>query len=357
MLSIWLHLLSWLYGLVVDLRNFLYDKKIKTSRCYIKPLLINIGNLSAGGTGKTPFVIYLAQLFAKQKVVAVLSRGYKRKSSGFRLLNAQSTAVIVGDEPWLIYQRTRQNLNIVVAVCENRIQGIAHITSYRPDVEIVLLDDAFQCRSIIPHVNILLTTFHRPFFTDHLLPLGRLREPQAASKRADIIIVTKCPSNLTKKNMTELQGTLQTYASSAIFFTYIRYHKAVNIWSHQSVKIPPTLLLVTAIADPWPLYSHLKRAGYNVLHLAFPDHHWFKYKDIVHIINRFHALQRVDKAIITTEKDRARLIDQSWTGLLTAFPILYIPIEVGFLPSSDQRSCVAQMYTLLYKPDRAGSNE
>lgn len=341
MLFLWLcFLLSRIYGAIVILRNLLYSKKIKKSLCYTQPRLIGIGNLSLGGSGKTPMVIYLAKLLSKAHVVAVLSRGYKRKSSGFQVINNQTSVATAGDEPYLLHRLFSANPNVIIAVCANRAAGIAHIQTLRPDTQIILLDDAFQHRRITANLNIVVTPFDQPFFTDYLLPMGRLREPRQEIARADIIIVTKSPSNLTKEQINKIKTTIKATHPNLhnipIFFTSLIHHHPIATWTNQKQQLPPSLLLVTGIADPLPLYTYLEKKGHSITHLAFRDHHWFQYRDIMKIIDTFQKIPHRYKAIITTEKDYVRLIDPSWEKLLTALPLFYIAIDIGFIPEQEE---------------------
>ncbi|WP_243017987.1 MULTISPECIES: tetraacyldisaccharide 4'-kinase [Candidatus Cardinium] len=332
MLLLCLQILSWSYGGVVSLRNLLYDKKIKKRFYYKKPKVISIGNLSLGGTGKTPLTIYLVKLLAKGRVIGVLSRGYKRRSIGFKIINESVSPLTAGDEPYLVYKNFLDHPNVVVAVCENRVKGVAKLMEYRPNVQLILLDDAFQHLSLRPHLNILLTSFHQPFFKDHVLPLGQLREPRKGASRADIILVTKSPLNLSQSELGTIKSSMQKYHRKevSVFFTHTIYHDPIAIGEVKADKLPVTLLLVTGIADSLPLRIYLEKNGHQVKHLAFRDHHWFSDTDILKIINLFHGLDQPDKAIVTTEKDYIRLLDHSLIKLLFSLPVYYMPIEIGF---------------------------
>ncbi len=300
---------------------------------YRQPSIISIGNLSLGGTGKTPLTLFLLHLFAKNRVVAVLSRGYKRSSKGFKVINASDTSLTAGDEPYLIYKKFKHN-NVVVAVCEDRVQGIAKIMAYRPDVTLILLDDAFQHLSIKPTINILLTTFEQPFFNDHLLPLGGLREPRIGVTRANIILVTKSPKNLSKSQILDIQSKINKYYTTLvkppIFFTHVVYNSPVLMWGGSANKLPHAILLVTGVANPIPLRTYLETNGHQVIHLIFPDHHWFSDTDILNMAHAFLNLTGGEKAIVTTEKDSVRLAHHPSKNLLAKFPTFYIPIEIGF---------------------------
>ena len=338
MFPLWLQIVSWGYRGMVALRHFLYNKKIKKTFFYKKPKLISIGNLSVGGTGKTPLTIYLIKLLAKYQSVAVLSRGYKRKSVDFKIINGLDSALTAGDEPYLLYTYFVDNPNVLIAVCESRTKGIDKIMEYKPDVEVILLDDAFQQLRLMPHLNILLTTFDQPFFRDHLLPLGQLREPRKGASRADIILVTKSPRNLSPLKIEAIKASIQPYytKSTPIFFTHITYHNPIMIGDRKADRFPIVLLLVTGIATPLPLRNYLESNGHKITHLPFPDHHWFTYADILKIISVFHGLSDKDKAIVTTEKDYVRLIADDSIKQLVRLPIFYIPIEIGFPEETEE---------------------
>lgn len=350
MFPLWLQILSWGYGRMVSIRHFLYKKKFKKSFFYKQPKIIGIGNLALGGTGKTPLAIYLVRLLAKDQVVAVLSRGYRRTSIGFKVINALESALTAGDEPYLLYKYFIHNPNVVIAVCENRAKGIEKIIAYRPTVEVILLDDAFQQLSLTPHLNILLTTFHQPFFKDHLLPLGRLREPRKSASRADIVLVTKSPPNLTPSKMEAIKAAIAPYYTNAasIFFTHIVYHDPIAMGDRKEDRLPIMLLLVTGIADPLPLRTYLETNGHKVTHLVFQDHHWFNYDDILKIIRVFDKLGHLAKAIVTTEKDYVRLIDHHWIKLLSPLPMFYIPMEIRFAQETQKSFETKIMETLLF---------
>lgn len=330
----WLQIPTKWYGIMSNVRNYLYDTNIKTVTSYAHPILIGVGNLSLGGTGKTPLILYVAELLAPRKAIALLSRGYKRTSVGFKCINSKDSPLTAGDEPYLCFQRFKNNANTTTAVCKNRVQGVDQIMHHRPSTTVVLLDDAFQHRCIKPALNILLTTFHTPFFKDDVLPLGNLREPRKGAARADLILVTKSPKDVTDCVKERFYKGIQKYhpnlERSSIFFTHILYKNPVCIWSKTEHQLPHSLLLVTGIAQPLPLRDYLIDNGHSVIHLAFPDHHWFCYNDIIQIVNVFHSLNSTAKAIVTTEKDSVRFQYNHWQTLLAKLPMFYIPITVGF---------------------------
>lgn len=333
----WLKVLSWPYYVMMSLRNLLYKHNLIKSKVYETPKIISIGNLTLGGTGKTPLALYLTYMLTKKhKVVAILSRGYKRSSKGFKIVNHIETPQTVGDEPYMYYQHFKSKANIVIAVCESRVTGIENLLQYRKDIEVVILDDAFQQRKIRPTINMLLTTFQRPFFKDYILPLGYLREPKQAVERANIVLVTKSPENLSQLNRKNIQKTIKTFyknnAHPQIFFTHITYKNPTPFGKIQLKHLPKTLLLVTGIAFPQPLQSYLEQQGYKVAHLIFRDHHWFDYTDLLQIQTVFNRLTSKHKALVTTEKDSIRLIHNPWYKLLDNIPSFYIPIRLTFKP-------------------------
>jgi len=215
------------------------------------------------------------------------------------------------------------------------VEGIARIMEYQPNVEVIILDDAFQNRRLTPTVNILLTTFKRPFFEDHLLPFGLLRESRNGAKRADIILVTKTPKNIDKMAMDATKKSIQKYHPtiplSAIFFTRMIYQKPIALWGKPTNKLPHHLLLITGIATPLYLKEYLIDKGHKVTHLIFKDHHWFSYRDVVNIANTFQSFTEHEKVIVTTEKDSVRFMDNPWNFILLDLPMVYIPIEMTFL--------------------------
>ncbi len=330
----WLQIPSKWYSAISNVRNYFYDTNIKAVTSYVHPVLIGVGNLSLGGTGKTPLILYIADFLAQIQVIALLSRGYKRISVGFQCIDSQDSPFTSGDEAYLCFQRFKNNPNATTAVCNNRVQGIHQIMLHRPGTTVVLLDDAFQHRRIKPTLNILLTTFHAPFFKDDVLPLGNLREPRKGAARADIILVTKSPKDVADGVKESFFKGIQKYhpnlERSSIFFTHILYKNPICVWSKTEGQLPHSLLLVTGIAQPWPLRDHLMDKGHSVIHLAFPDHHWFRYKDIVQIVSVFQSLNSTAKAMVTTEKDSVRFQYNHWQTLLTKFPMFYIPITVEF---------------------------
>ena len=305
-----------LYGLGVRLRHFLYDRGWLSSKRYPFPILC-VGNLAVGGTGKTPMVEYLVRLLGQEQV-AILSRGYRRKTRGFVLADDSATAMTLGDEP---YQYHRKFPRATVAVCESRQEGIERLLE-NPHFKYIILDDAFQHRKVQAETNLLLTSYDKLYTQDFLLPVGSLRDIRNRARKAQIIIVTKCPE-LTQAEQEKIIQQLKPLPSQKVYFTTIAYSD--RVYSHedsQALKdfIATPFTLVTGIANPTPLVDFLEKQGASFEHLAYSDHH--------HFSNRELEFLRQKRRILTTEKDYVRL-----KGALST--LYYLPIETQFL--NDQR--------------------
>lgn len=311
-----------LYGMITSIRNFLFDKGILKSYSFDLPI-IAVGNLSVGGTGKTPQIEYLIRLLSDKYKVATLSRGYKRQSKGFILAEASSNAAILGDEPFQFFQKFK---NIQVAVDADRKNGIEQLLSLPEKPEVILLDDAFQHRKVKAGFYILLTSYGDLYSDDFMLPTGNLRESRSGAKRANLIIVTKCPFNLSLDKQNDIRNRLKVSANQELYFTFIAYdnfiygeNRKVNVNEIQSAS----KLLVAGIAKPEPFFTYLQNT--NDVCLSFPDHHNFTDKDILEIKNLAQ-----NNIIITTEKDYVRL-----KGSLPNEQLFYLPIQSSFLSESD----------------------
>jgi|SRR5690554_3847006 len=307
---------SLLYGAITALRNFLYDKSIKKSIGFDIPI-IAVGNLSVGGTGKTPMVEYLIRLLSDSYNLAVLSRGYKRKSKGFYLANPSTKMEEIGDEPFQYHIKFK---NIRVAVHANRVEGVQTIMQLHPETELVVLDDAFQHRKIKAGFYIMLTAYDDLFYNDCVLPAGNLREPKWGVSRADVVVVTKCPTDLSVTEMNQIRGRIKI-DKQKIFFSYINYHHSVtNIVTDIPLEnLKTDFIAVAGIAKPQYFFDRLKIANENCM--TFPDHHAFTQKDIQQILNK-----AAGKKIITTEKDYMRL-----QNLLPQDQLFYLPIQINFI--------------------------
>lgn len=306
---------SLLYSGIIRTRNLLYDKNVLESRGYDFPVIC-VGNLSVGGTGKSPMIEYLLKMLLEQKRVATLSRGYGRKTSGFILLNGTESPQEVGDEP---LQFKLKFPGAIVAVDEKRQRGISRLSS-KEAPEVILLDDAFQHRKVRAGLNILLTSYGNIYNNDYMLPTGNLREPTGGAKRAAIIVVTKCPWNLSVEEQEKIKRNLGLKRGQQLFFSSIKYSDA---FISANAKVPlgefkEPFTLVTGIANARPLVQHLEEKNFTFSHISFPDHHNFTSKE----------LDLISKApcVVTTEKDYMRLKDS-----LPPSKLFYLPIEVGFL--------------------------
>ena len=301
------------YYLVTWLRNKLYDFGIKKSVTYDFPVIC-VGNLSVGGTGKTPMIEYLIRLLKTEYKVATLSRGYKRKTQGFQLADRTANAQSIGDEPFQFYSKFQNE--ILVAVDEDRRNGIKNLKQEK--AEVVLLDDAFQHRKVKAGFNILLTTYNSPYFKDIVLPTGNLREPRSGARRANLIVVTKCPETLDENEKKVFIKRINPVKGQHVFFSSIVYSDIV--YSDKSTKSIDKLApftLVTGIANSEPLVNFLKRENLNFEHLNFKDHYDFIEEDI--------ATLKKKELIVTTEKDYMRL--KQYESLKDK--LYYLPITVG----------------------------
>ncbi|MCA6073296.1 tetraacyldisaccharide 4'-kinase [Fulvivirga sedimenti] len=310
---------AWLYDLATRMRNYLYDSGYKTSFEFDRSV-ISVGNLSAGGTGKTPMVEYLIRLLQSTEKVVTLSRGYGRKTSGFRIAGSSDTAVTIGDEPMQYYSK----FNVPVTVGEERAVAIPFILAEFPDTGVILLDDAFQHRPVKPQLNILLTSYQKPFFDDYVLPAGRLRESRRGAARADVIVVTKCPDDISSIRKGEMERAIHRYAPKVpVFYSRIKYGEPTGL--RNPLK---EVVVVTGIANPELFIRHVQER-YDVVEIfRYKDHHQFRENDIKRILER--AING-NADIITTEKDYMRL-DNSLRGLIgEQTGLFYIPIETTFL--------------------------
>ena len=328
----WLLPLSWIYGIGVKLRNTLFSIGILKTRSFDVPV-IAVGNITVGGSGKTPHVEYLTRLLKSTFRTAVLSRGYKRKSSGFVQATAETTMPEIGDEP---FQMKQKYPDVIVAVDKNRCHGIDTLVENDKDIDVILLDDAFQHRYVKPGINILLVDYHRLIIYDKLLPAGRLREPLSGKNRADIVIVTKCPKGMKPMEYRVITKAMNLYPYQKLFFTSIDYGELLPVFQKdKGTKVLQELkdyhaLLLTGIASPQQMTHDLKPLISQLTPLSFSDHHVFSKKDVELINSTFAALPS-PKLIITTEKDVTRL--QLAEGLSDEVRqhLYVLPITVCFL--------------------------
>ena len=318
------------YAVAIVVRNLFYRTGIFKREKHEIPTIC-VGNLSTGGTGKTPHTEYLIQLLCSQMNVAVLSRGYGRKTTGFILADESATALTIGDEPLQFYKKFK---NITVAVCEKRNIGVKQLSKLQNPPNVIILDDAFQHKSIIPSTSILLTEYAKPFYNDYILPYGNLREFRRAYKTADIIIITKCPQSLTDLEKQRIIRKINHKPTQKVFFSAIKYGNPVPL-NNSLFSDFENLLIVSGIANPKPLYDFLGK-NYQITKMEFPDHHVYSKKDICNIRKQFDEISSSSKAIITTEKDTMRLRDIIDIELFDSVPVFYLPIEIYFLDTEKQ---------------------
>ena len=334
----WMLPLSWLYGLGVRLRNQLFEIGLLKSRSFDIPV-ISVGNITVGGSGKTPHVEYLIRLLKDRAKVAVLSRGYKRKSRGYVLAGEKTTMSDIGDEP---FQMKTKFPDIYVAVDKNRCHGIDTLTGSKEtkDTDVILLDDAFQHRYVKPGINILLVDYHRLIIYDKLLPAGRLREPQNGKSRADIVIITKCPKDLKPMEYRVIIKAMNLYPYQQLYFTTLEYDNLRPMFCSEerplkSISKKENILLLTGIASPKQMIYDLKECSPNITPMTFPDHHQFTKKDIERINDAFAAMQS-PKIIITTEKDNARLFGMEGLSDEVRHNIYILPVKIKFMPGQEK---------------------
>ncbi len=327
--------LSWFYGLGVGFRNLLFEMGILKSRSFNVPV-ISVGNITVGGTGKTPHVEYLIRLLKDRAKVAVLSRGYKRMSHGFVLADKNTTVNDIGDEP---YQMKTKFPDITVAVDRKRTRGIDKLTSGEQvkDTDVILLDDAFQHRYVKPGINILLVDYHRLIIYDALLPAGRLREPVKSKDRADIVIVTKCPKDLKPMEFRVITKAMKLYPYQQLFFSTHEFESLRPVFTGDPVQpelskalADKNVMLLTGIASPEQMQAELQGYTKNVTPLSFSDHHAFMKKDVEQINETFSSLPS-PKLIITTEKDETRLLQVEGLSKEVKRHLYVLPIKIQIL--------------------------
>ena len=312
-----------LYTIITSVRNSLFNLKFYKSKKFKIPL-IGVGNLSTGGTGKTPMVEYIFKVFSKEFKLALLSRGFKRSTKGYVKANKDSNSSNIGDEPFQIFSKFK---NIDVAVDENRVRGVLNLLKHSKNLQSIVLDDCFQHRSVSLKLNILLTTYESPYYKDFILPIGNLRELRAGYKRADVIIVTKCPKDLLEEEMKKTRKDVSLKSHQNLFFTSIKYNNfllgesEININDLSDSKV----LLVTGIANDKEIVNYLSYKNIQFDKISFSDHYKYSLKDIEKI-----ELDFSDRIIITTEKDyqKIKLIDKKnkW---------YYLQMETYFLENED----------------------
>lgn len=332
---------AWLYGIVVNFRNWLFNRNLLKQQKFNIPVVC-VGNITVGGTGKTPHIEYLIRLLSPKFKVAVLSRGYKRKSKGFHIVDTDSKVKFVGDEP---LQIKRKFPDVLVVVDKNRVNAIKKIISIekeeRPDV--ILLDDGFQHRYVQPSLSIVLTDCNRPVFEDKLLPAGLLREPLKGIDRASAVVVTKCNPDMQPIDFRIYTNGLNLYPYQELFFTTFDYDKLIPVFPE--LQIDSVLMndlrkkhvfLVTGIASPEPLVRKLEHKTYNLYTKFFSDHHNFTKQDIQSVVDMIDSIDDENKIIITTEKDSVRFRSLTYLPEKIKNIIYYLPVRVTFLNNNER---------------------
>lgn len=313
------------YYLITQIRNYLYDRGLKPSVTFDLPVIC-VGNLTVGGTGKTPMIEHLIRLLENDYRVATLSRGYGRTTKGIRIAGPSDNASTLGDEPFQFY--TKFGRHITVAVGEERALAIPTIIQEQSDIQVVLLDDGFQHRKVRPGFSILLSDYHRPFYNDFLLPSGRLRESRWGANRADVIVVTKCPPEISDDKMMGIEKSIRNYTEKPVFFTNIRYGDPKPFVSTVT-PLSQHIVLITGIANSKPLEVYVKQNYTLVKHLAFKDHHTYSETDIDALITLRNNNPQL--SFLTTEKDKVKLDVPQFQKIISGLPLFYIPIEIDFI--------------------------
>ena len=319
--------LALVYGLIIIIRNWLYDKEYIKSAAFNFPVIC-VGNLAVGGTGKSPMVEYLLALLHPHFKIATLSRGYKRKTKGYVIANELTTALDIGDEPMQFHLKFP---DVTVTVGEERIVAIPYLLQDKPELQAIILDDAFQHREVRAGLNIILTEFNNLYSNDFFLPTGDLRDEWASAKRAEIIVVTKCLPNLTKDKKEKIIRSLHILPVQQIFFTTIEYGTPYHIFHQTLRKVTQQdeVLLVCGIANPKPLKEYLMQHAYTYYQKDYSDHHIFSIDDLNNIKERYNEIDAEYKMILTTEKDAVRLT--KFKDELKEIPLYVLPIRHQFL--------------------------
>lgn len=353
MLKILLFPLALLYGIAVYFRNYLFDIGVLKSKKFDQATIC-VGNLTVGGTGKTPHIEYLIKLLQKDFSIATLSRGYKRKTKGFIVANESSSATHIGDEPFQMFSKFP---NITVSVDEDRVRGINGLNSLYPNLDVILLDDAFQHRYVSPGISILLTDFKNLVTRDIFLPAGRLRDSIKQIKRADIVIVTKCPEKIEKIDIQNFREELKLSVKQDLYFSKIKYGDIKPVFDKSLGIIDQSedtkITALAGIANPKPMLEHLEKSYTITNKIILPDHYHFSEKKIRAIFESFSQIRAKAKIIVTTEKDASRLRSLSNLPDEIKKYFYFLPIEVEFLYGAEEFN--DKIYSYVRKSERNGS--
>lgn len=326
-----------IYGTVIHIRNYLFDRKILRSTSFDLPTIC-VGNLAVGGTGKTPMIEYLIRLLSPHYRLATLSRGYGRRSKGFVQADHSTSATIIGDEPAQLFSKFN---GITVAVDEDRVDGVRQLLQLHPRPQLILLDDALQHRRLSARINILLTDYSHPYWADCFLPTGNLRDQKSSAKRAQIIIVTKCPKNFSTKNKQSFLAHIHAASHQQVFFSTIAYQPPYHYKSFETIDITASqhILLVTGIANPENILAYYKEKNITIELIQYKDHHIFTAKDLSFIKEKFENIKNRDKLVLATEKDAVKLVNME--GLNNSdLPLYILPVQMEILLDEAQRFAI-----------------
>ncbi|MDE5688612.1 MAG: tetraacyldisaccharide 4'-kinase [Paramuribaculum sp.] len=337
-----LYPLSRLYGIGVGIRNLMFNKGVLKQSLFDVPV-IAIGNLTVGGAGKTPHTEYVIDNLCGEFRIGMLSRGYRRRTKGFVLAGQNSRPEDIGDEPYQIYRKFEKR-GVMVAVCEKRTEGIRRMLELNPALNLIVLDDAYQHRYVKPAISVLLTEHSRPAYEDMLLPMGRLREPVKSMNRADIVVLTKCPTDMKPVEYRIFKENFDPYMFpyQHLLFSRYKYRSLVPLFPEAlgNTQVPSlrdmgrdcTVLIVAGVANPRPFIRHIRAFGIKVKLLIFDDHHNFNHSDMTAISRKFDSIKSASKILVTTEKDAVRLANNPYFPPELRSLAFYMPITVEFLP-------------------------
>ncbi|PRY88531.1 tetraacyldisaccharide 4'-kinase [Mongoliibacter ruber] len=325
-----LYPLSFCYDGVTKLRNHMFDIGLKKHTGFDVPCIV-VGNLNVGGSGKTPMVEFLIEALSKKHKIAILSRGYGRKTKGFLMINEHLSPSEVGDEPFQMFSKFRQFAKF--AVGEKRVLAIPKILEKHPEINLILLDDAFQHRYLKADLNIMLTTFQQPFFNDFVLPLGRLRESRSGAKRADIVVVSKCPVGIKDSSKENYIENIGNYTSAKTIFSQIQYGEPIAVLGNGG-KLKPKAVVVSGLANDSLFVEECEKRVHVIEKLSFKDHHEYTLAEIRHLVELVSSQQ--DCMLLTTEKDAVKLKNTSFRDYLAEIPIFALPIKISMTKLDEQ---------------------
>lgn len=339
-----LYPISKIYGMVMAVRNMMFDRGLLKQESFDIPVIV-VGNIAMGGAGKTPHTEYIVNALCRHFKIGVLCRGYRRKTRGFVLATTNSHVGDIGDEPYQIYHKFRRE-GVAVAVCEKRVNGIREMRRLIPDLDLIVLDDAFQHRYVKPSVSVVLMEYNRPAYNDHLLPYGRLREPVSAFNRADVVIVTKCPELMKPMETRVFKTNLNLFPYQKLLFSSYVYLPIEPVFPEnvrpgdmmQLNRLTPddAVLAVTGVANPRPFVRQLRKYDAMVKVRRFVDHHNFTHSDMANILHKFTSMSGDRKIVVTTEKDAVRLKNNPYFPPELRAVTYYMPIKVSFKDYNDK---------------------